>query len=78
MPDNCQIVTEFFGMVLDCRNPCTTVETVGCVHEHVRVLRVCTEHTVEAAEKSGPTICRPCVESDGHECIVRCLTCEAL
>ncbi len=51
----CQIVTEFFGVRLPCTQNATVIETVGCVHEHIRDLPTCDEHTVAATETAEPS-----------------------
>lgn len=57
----------------------TLMYVIGCVHEHVRDIPVCTRHAAEA--ESGVVMqCRACLESQGggHHCPVTLVRCAAV
>ncbi len=53
-----------------CQNIATEEVTVGCVHEHVTLLKMCKHCIDDAAKEINSICCTRCYEVDQHECLM--------
>lgn len=63
------LITSLFGPDQDCYQFSERILRVGCVHEHVDLVRLCTECAERLLE--GEATCLACYDlpgEDGHDC----------